>query len=320
MDGLNRDRLVVIVGGSGFLGRYLVQEIARTGARMRIVVRSPEKAQFLKPLGALGQIQLVGHDIADPGAMAAAFAPADMGVNLVGILDERAGQKFARVQAEGAANAARAAADAGVSAFVQVSAIGADAASPAEYARTKAAGEAAVMAALPHATIIRPSIVFGPEDQFINRFAAMATGPLPVVPVIAGDTRFQPVHVVDVAKAITAALGDPARFGGQVFELGGPRTYSFREIIAWILREIRSRKSMVEVPDAVARLMGRAGDIVPLVPMTSGQFAMLQSDNVARGPGFDAFGIDPVPMEAAAPLYLERYRSGGRFHRELAAG
>lgn len=319
MDGLSGDRLVVIVGGSGFVGRYVVQELARTGVRLRIVARTPEKAAFLKPLGGLGQIQVMPGNVGDLASLTAAFDKADGGVNLVGILDERAGQKFARVQADGAANVAHAAAAAGVASFVHVSAIGADAGSAAAYASTKAAGEAAVRAALPQATIVRPSIVFGPEDQFINRFAALAKS-LPVVPVIAGGTRFQPVYVVDLARAIAAALAEPARFGGQTFELGGPRTYAFREIIAWIVHEIRSAKSLVEVPDAVARIMGRAGDTLPFVPMTSGQFEMLQSDNVATGPGLAAFGIAPTPLEAVAPAYLERYRTGGRFHREAKGG
>lgn len=310
------DRLVVVVGGSGFLGRYLVQELVKTGARVRVVVRTPENANFLKPLAALGQIEIVAGNVTNAASMTAAFDKADAGVNLVGILDERSGQKFAGVQAEGAATVARAAAAANVMSFVQVSAIGADAGSKAEYASTKAAGEAAVTAALPHATIVRPSIVFGPEDQFINRFAAMASGPLPVVPVVAGDTRFQPVFVVDVAKAIVAALADPALYGGKTFELGGPKVYAFRDIIAWIMREIRSTKSMVEVPGFAAKLMGHAGDFVPLVPMTSGQFTMLQSDNVAHAPGLDAFGIAATPLEAVAPAYLERYRTAGRFHRD----
>jgi uncharacterized protein YbjT (DUF2867 family) len=324
-DGSLTDRLVVVVGGSGFVGRYLVPELVRAGARVRVVVRTPENANFLKPLGGLGQIEIVRGNVTDAGSLAAAFAHADAGVNLVGILDERAGQKFAKVQADGAGAVARAAAAVGVTAFVQVSAIGADAGSKAEYASTKAAGEAAVLAALPHATVVRPSIIFGPEDAFINRFAAMASGPMPVVPVVAGNTRFQPVFVVDVAKAIAAALADPAKYGGKTFELGGPRVYAFRDIIAWIMREIRSTKSMIEVPDFAAKLMGRAGDVVPLVPMTSGQFEMLQSDNVvgvadapgvAKVAGFDAFGIDPVPLEAVAPAYLERYRTAGRFHRD----
>ncbi len=315
MDGSLAGRLVVVVGGSGFVGRYLVQELARTEARIRVVVRSPERAGFLKPLGRVGQIEIVAGDVTDAARINAAFRHADAGVNLVGILDERAGQKFLAVQADGTATVARAAAAAGVSAFVQVSAIGADAASGAEYARTKAAGEAAVTAALPRATILRPSLVFGPEDQFINRFAALAKS-APVMPVVAGGTRFQPVYVVDLARAIVMALTDPAVFGGQTFELGGPRTYHFRDIIAWIMREIRVDKPLIEVPPFAARAMGRAGDLLPFVPMTSGQYVMLQSDNVAAPPGFAAFGIDPVPLEAVAPAYLERYRTAGRFHRD----
>lgn len=315
MSGVLFDRLVVVTGGSGFVGRYLVQALAKADARIRVVVRIPENANFLKPLGKLGQIEIVGGDVTSAASMAAAFTHADAGVNLVGILDERSGQKFDRVQAEGAGNVARAAAGAGVRAFVQVSAIGADAGSSAGYARTKAAGEAAVTAAIPAATIVRPSLVFGPEDQFINRFAALAKAS-PVVPIVAGDTRFQPVYVKDLADAIVAAIADPGRYGGQVFELGGPRVYHFRDIIAWIMAEIRVTKAAVEVPPAAAKLMGRAGDFLPFMPMTSGQWTMLQTDNVTRGPGFDAFGITPVPLEAVAPAYLERYRTAGRFHRD----
>ena len=311
------DGLVVIVGGSGFVGRYVVQELARTGLRMRVVVRTPEAAAFLRPLGAVGQIQLVGGNVSDAAGLGRAFENATAGVNLVGILAESGKQRFDAVQAKGAGNVARAAAAAGVAAFVQVSAIGADAASPARYAQTKAAGEAAVHAALPHATILRPSIIFGPEDQFINRFAQLART-LPVVPVVAGATRFQPVYVLDVAQAVAAALADPAQFGGKIFELGGPTRYAFREIIAWILREIRVGKPLVEVPALIAKAMARAGDFVPGAPMTFDQWTMLQTDNIATGPGLAAFGISPTPLESVAPRYLERYRSGGRFHRDAA--
>ena len=311
------DGLVVIVGGSGFVGRYVVQELARTGVRMRVVVRTPEAAAFLRPLGAVGQIQLVGGNVSDAAGLGRAFENATAGVNLVGILAESGKQRFDAVQAKGAGNVARAAAAAGVAAFVQVSAIGADAASPARYAQTKAAGEAAVRTALPHATILRPSIIFGPEDQFINRFAQLART-LPVVPVVAGATRFQPVYVLDVAQAVAAALADPAQFGGKIFELGGPTRYAFREIIAWILREIRVGKPLVEVPALIAKAMARAGDFVPGAPMTFDQWTMLQTDNIATGPGLAAFGISPTPLESVAPRYLERYRSGGRFHRDAA--
>lgn len=314
------DDLIVIVGGSGFIGRYLVQELARTGRRMRIVTRDPQTALFLKPLGGLGQIQPVAGNIRDAAAMARAFEGASAGVNLVGILGESGSQSFAGVQAEGAAHVARAAAATGVASFVQMSAIGADPASPSAYGRTKAEGEAAVRAALPHATVLRPSLVFGSDDGFTNRFAAMATNTPAMVPVVAGGTRFQPAYVLDVARAAAAALCDPARHGGQVYSLGGPRIYALRELIAWIAAQVRCTKPLVELPDAAAAAMARIGSFVPGAPLTWDQWQMLQSDNVvpAGAPGFADFGIDPVPLEAVAPTWLVRYRSGGRFHRDAA--
>lgn len=314
------DGLVTVVGGSGFIGRYVVRDLAAAGARVRVAVRSPDKALFLKTQGGLGQVQLVAANLADPKSMAAAMRGADAAVNLVGILAEGGGRSFAGIHATGAATVARAAAEAGAHAFVQVSAIGADAASPSAYGRSKAAGEAGVSAAFPTATIVRPSIVFGPEDQFINRFAELART-LPFVPVVAGSTRFQPVHVLDVARAIVAALGDPARFGGQVFELGGPRIYSFRAILDYIVRELRVDRPLIEVPAFAARLMARAGDYLPAAPMTSDQYAMLQRDNVVAdgAVGFAAFDIVPTPLEAIAPGYLARYRRSGRFNDDPPA-
>lgn len=311
------DGLVTIVGGAGFVGRYVVQTLAETGVRMRIVSRNPEAAQYLKPLGALGQIQLTRGDIRDAAQMNRAFDGATAGVNLVGILAESGSQKFQSVQVAGAANAARAAATAGVTAYVQMSAIGADAASPAGYARTKAGGEAAVREALPHATILRPSIIFGREDQFINRFAALANT-LPVIPVVAGKTRFQPVYVLDVARAVAAALADPAAHGGRTYALGGPEVMSFRAILQWIATEIRSKKPLVEVPDGIAALMAKAGSFVPFAPMTWDQWQMLQRDTVVEPgePGLHELGIEPTPLASIAPAYLERYRKGGRFHRD----
>ncbi len=314
---LGPDGLAVIVGGSGFIGRYLVQALAQTGIRIRVVARNANAALFLKPLGSLGQIDIVSADVRQPAALAHAFKGATHGVNLVGILDESA-QKFDSIQHLGAAAVAQAAAHAGVQAFVHVSAIGADRESPARYGRSKGDGEAAVRALLPAATIVRPSIVFGPEDNFLNRFAALARG-LPFMPVIAGDTRFQPVYVGDVARAIVTALAQPAEFGGKSYDLGGPRTYSFRELLGWILREIRSDKPLVEVPSAAAKAMAQLGKLLPGIPMTYDQWLMLQRDNVAVPPGLAAFGIDAVPLEAIAPGYLERFRTAGRFHRERAA-
>lgn len=318
--GLDQTALVTIVGGSGFIGRYVVEELARTGARLRVAVRDPQAAGFLKPLGQLGQIAPIAADIRSDSDVAAAFDGATHGVNLVGILAESGKQTFAALQAEGAIRVAKAAAANGARGYVQISAIGADAASPARYARTKAAGEAGVLAALPTATILRPSLVFGREDGFTNRFAGLA-GTAPVMPVVAGGTRFQPVYVRDVARAVVAALADPAAYGGRTYELGGPRRYAFRELVAWILREIGSTKSMIELPNALAALMGKAGDILPFLPMTSDQWAMLQRDNIVAdgAPGLAELGVAATPLEAVAPEWLVRYRRGGRFATDRAA-
>ncbi len=305
--------LVTVVGGSGFLGRYVVQRLAEAGFRVRVAVRHPEAALFLKPLGGLGQIQLVHGDITSDAQMAGAFAGADAGVNLVGILAETGSQSFAAVQAAGAGRAAAAAAAAGVQHFIQISAIGADAASSVPYARTKAQGEAAVMAAIPTATILRPSLVVGPEDQFLNRFAAMARLS-PVLPVIAGDSRFQPVFVMDVAAAVVAALSR-ADAAGRTYELGGPDVMSFRAILAMINAQTRQHRRLVEVPAAIAALMAKLGDVLPFMPMTSDQLTMLGKDNVVAAgmPGLAELGVLLTPMSAFVPAMLERYRPGGRF-------
>ncbi len=314
MSSLAPGSLVTVVGGSGFIGRYVVQRLVERGFRLRVAVRTVQTAAFLKPLGGLGQIEIVRADIRSDTDMARAFDGAGAGVNLVGILSESGAQRFDAVQAEGAGRAARAAAAAGAQHFVQISAIGANAASPAAYARSKARGEANVRAAFPDAVILRPSIVFGPEDQFFNRFAAMARI-APLMPVIAGATRFQPVYVGDVADAVVAALTEPV--GGGTYELGGPTVYSFRDLLKFIVAETRTGRPLVEVPDAIAKLMGRAGDFLPFLPMTSDQFAMLQRDNIADAalPGLAALGVPPTPVEAIVPAMLERYRSSGRFNR-----
>ena len=312
------DSLVTVVGGSGFLGRYIVQRLAEAGYRVRVAIRHPERALFLKPLGGLGQIQLVHGNITSNAQMAAAFEGASAGINLVGILDEKGGQKFSAIQADGAARSARSAAAAGIAHYVQVSAIGADAASSVPYARTKAAGEAAVLAAIPTATILRPSLVVGPEDQFLNRFAAMARS-APVLPVISGNTRFQPVYVLDVAAAVLAALVTPAA-AGTTYELGGPEVLTFRAILQMINTQTRHNRRLVEVPAGIAALMGRMGDILPFMPMTSDQLAMLGKDNVVAAgmPGLADLGVAATPLEAFAPAMLERYRPSGRFNKVLA--
>lgn len=307
------DALVTIIGGSGFLGRYVVQRLAEAGHRVRVVVRHPERALFLKPLGGLGQIQLVQGNVVSDASMAQAFDGATAGINLVGILAESGKQTFSAVQAEGAGRAARAAAAAGITHYVQMSAIGADLSSPVPYARSKAEGEAAVRAAIPAAVVLRPSLVVGPEDQFLNRFAAMARLS-PVLPVICGDSRFQPVYVLDVAAATCAALSRPDA-AGKTFELGGPDIMSFRAILQMINAETDLKRQLVEVPAGVAGLMGKMGDVLPFMPMTSDQLAMLKKDNVATGPGLAELGLEPTPMAAFVPTMLERYRSSGRFHQ-----
>lgn len=309
------DGLVTVVGGSGFIGRYVVQELCRAGARVRVVTREPTGAAFLKPLGGLGQVEIFTGSIRSAASLAPAFEGATGAVNLVGIL---AGD-FDAVHVRGAATVARAAAAAGMKAFVQISAIGADAESPSAYGRSKAAGEAAVREAFPAATILRPSIVFGREDAFINRFAGLVAA-LPVVPVVAPATRFQPVYVLDVARAVAAAIADPGRFGGQTFELGGPKTYSMRGLIEWIMAETYAAKTLVDVPDPIAAMLAKLTGWLPAAPITSDQWAMLQRDNVASGEGLSALGIQPTPLEAIAPGYLVRYRKQGRFNPGRAGG
>lgn len=298
-------KLVTIFGGGGFLGRYTAQALLKQGARIRVVCRNPESANYINPLGNLGQVQLMRGDIRKPVSVARAVADADAVVNLVGSFDN-----MDAVQHIGAANVAQAAAAAGVSSLVHVSAIGADANSAAEYGRSKAAGEAAVLAAFPAATILRPSIVFGREDQFINRFAGLIRM-LPIVPVIGGTTRFQPVYVGDVAKTIAAAL---LKNEGGLFELGGPDIYSMFELNRWIAKAIGRDPMFVEVPDAAAKLMAQTTGWLPGAPITLDQFKMLGSDNVVQGTdGLTAFGITPTPLETVADDWLNIYRKHGRF-------
>ncbi len=309
------DSLITVIGGSGFLGRYIVQRLAETGFRIRVVVRRPDAALFLKPAGGLGQIQIVHGNIATGAGIARAFDGASAGINLVGILAESGSQRFDTVQARGAGNAARAAATAGIQHYIQMSAIGADALSPIAYARSKGEGEGAVRAAIASALILRPSLVVGPEDQFLNRFAAMARS-APFLPVIAGDTRFQPVFVNDVAAATLAALD--GHFGhGHVYELGGPDIFRFRDILAMINSETRRNRRLVEIPAPIAKMMGMLGDYLPFVPMTSDQYAMLQNDNVVHPalPGLAELGVTPTPLSAFVPAMLARYRPGGRFSK-----
>ena len=309
-------RLVTVFGGSGFVGRYVVQEIARTGARVRVAVRRPNEAHFLKPMGDVGQVVPVQANIRNELSVARALHGADAVVNLVGILHETHYQSFNAVHHRGAATIAGCAAEAEIENVVHLSAIGADADSPAEYARSKAAGEAAVRAAIPAAAIIRPSIVFGPEDDFFNRFATMARI-APALPLVGGgETRFQPVYVDDVAAAVVRVLTDPA-LAGQTFELGGPNVYTFRALMELMIKVTGQKRGLVPLSFGMARAMGRVCEMIPLItpPITRNQVEMLRSDNVCSGacPVLSELGINPASAEAILPTYLWRYRKGGQF-------
>ncbi|HWV13605.1 MAG TPA: complex I NDUFA9 subunit family protein, partial [Sphingobium sp.] len=285
------------------------------GARVRIAQRDLAGALRVQPLGALGQKQFVAADIRNAQSVARAVAGSNIVINLVGVLSgDLEGSHH-----DGAANVAKAAAEAGAKALVHVSAIGADARSPSAYGRSKAAGEAAVEAAFPNATIIRPSIIFGPEDQFLNRFAELISR-LPVVPVIGADTKFQPVYVADVAQAITNAAAEPDRYGGQTYELGGPRQISMMDLNRWIGEAIGRDRSLVAVPAGVASAIASLGWL-PGAPITRDQYAMLQRDNIVSPgtAGLAELGVSPTPMEAIADSWLVRYRRHGRFAGRVKA-
>ncbi|MEP7007336.1 MAG: complex I NDUFA9 subunit family protein [Sphingomonas bacterium] len=306
-----KDRLVTLIGGGGFIGRYVAQELLAAGARLRIAQRDPREALFLKPLGGLGQIQFVAADVRKPETIARAVAGVEAVVNLAGSFSDLDG-----VVAGGARAVAEAAASAGASSLVHISAIGADPESPAAYGRAKAAGEAAVRAAFPAATILRPATVFGREDAFVNRFAAMIAR-APVVPVLRSGARFQPVYVADVAQAVKAALGDPA--AGQTLELGGPDVLTMGALIRWIAGAIGRDPAILELPDVVGGLIAMGG-FLPGAPITRDQWLMLQSDTVVTGiDGLATLGITPTPMDAVAPGWLVRYRRHGRFGTHAAA-
>ncbi len=331
---MNR-RVVTVFGGSGFLGRHLVRRLAADGAIVRVAVRDTEAARFLMTAGDVGQIVPVAADVTDPALAAAAARGADAVVNLVGILWERGRRTFERIHAEGAANVAHAAGAAGVRRLVHVSAIGAAGDSPSAYARTKAAGEAAVLEAFPEATIVRPSVVFGPEDKFFNLFAGLArlsfalpvfgcpfppkvtvfSGGAPLRVDLFGDggTRFQPVYVGDVADGLMKILADP-QTRGQVFEFGGPRVYSFKALMELMLAEIGRKRLLVPVPFAFARMNAWFLEKFPQPLLTRDQVRLLERDNVVSGKArtFADLGIEPAAAEAILPTYLHRFRRPGR--------
>lgn len=309
--------LVTVFGGTGFVGRQVVRALAKQGLRIRVAVRQPGRGYRLRMLGDVGQIEVVQANLREPASVARAVAGAEAVVNLVAVLFESGRQGFEALHVDGARTLAEAARAAGVSRFVQISAIGADPASPSKYGRTKAAGEAAVRAVYPDAVILRPSIIFGPEDAFFNRFAQMASIS-PALPLVGGGhTRFQPVFVTDVAAAVAKSVLDPA-CAGRTFELGGPTVYSFKALLEMLLLETGQKRLLVPLPFGLADLIGRAGDLqAALMPpvLTSDQVALLRTDNVvaAGAPGLAELGVVATSVEAVIPTYLYRYRKGGQY-------
>ena len=319
-------KLAVVFGGSGFIGRNVVRELAKRGWRVRVAVRRPHHALFLRPMGAVGQIQLAQANVRYRGSIAEALKGADAVVNLVGLLHQEGDQKFDTVQAGGAAAIAQLAAAEGVTNFVHVSAIGADADSDSLYARSKGLGEKAVRDSMPSATIIRPSVVFGTEDKFFNKFAAMLsmTPPFLPVPILfgGGQTKFQPVYVDDVADAICGALEKPAD-AGRTYEIGGPRVYTFKELLELVLKETGRKRILLPVPFALAPVVGFAGEMIGIAPffeppVTRDQIKLMKHDNVVGAGGATVgvtgdFGISPVTVEAVLPTYMVRFRKYGQF-------
>jgi uncharacterized protein YbjT (DUF2867 family) len=306
-------RRVTVLGASGFVGRYVVKRLAAQGALVCAVCRHASDAGFLKPMGDVGQIAPIDADLRDDQALAAVIAGADAVVNAVGILYERGAQSFDALHHLLPRRIAVEARAAEVKHLVHLSAIGADPQSPAAYARSKAAGEAALRREFPAAVVLRPSIVFGPEDSFFNRFAAIARI-APALPLIGGgNTRFQPVYVGDVADAIVAALTRPDA-PGRVYELGGPEVLSFRELMQLLLREVRRKRLLVPIPFGLAMVKAAFLEWLPVPPLTRDQVRLLRRDNVASPgmPGLAELGITPTALELILPTYLDRYRRGGR--------
>jgi NADH dehydrogenase len=300
---------VVVFGGSGFIGRYVVKRLAAAGHPVRVACRDIERAKFLKPMGAVGQISPMLTNVRFPETVAAACEGMDWVVNLVGILYQSGAQHFDSVQAEGAGTIAKAATAAGASKLVHVSAIGADPDSESLYAQSKAAGEAAVKAAFPTATIMRPSVVFGPEDDFFNRFANLARLS-PVLPLIdGGHTKMQPVYVGDVADAICKALVDDA-CAGETYELGGPRILTMKEIMEYTLAEAGMKRLLLPLPSAIAAIQASLLELLPTPPLTRDQLKLLAHDNVVSdgAKSFADLEITPTPVEAVVPRYLGRFR------------
>ena len=312
------EELVTVFGGGGFVGRYVVEILLRSGVRVRVASRNPRRDYFIQPLAQVGQLGFVEAYVTNADSVRRAINGASAVINLVGIF----GRRMPAVHVGGAKHIADAASDAGAEALVHISAIGADPKSPSNYGRTKSEGELAVRKAFPKATIIRPSLVFGPEDNLTNRFAGLARL-LPIMPVIAAGRKFQPVYVRDLAQAIATAALDPRKHGGTTYELGGPQVLTMKELHLAILELSGQEAALVEMPDVFASLLSRFGWL-PGAPLTRDQWLMLGRDNVQSGehPGLEAFGIRPTPLDAVGFEWLGRFRRGGQFagrHIDMAA-
>jgi len=306
---INADsRIVTVFGGGGFIGRYVCEILFKQDVRVRVACRHPRAAYFLQPLAPVGSLGFVRCDITDADSVRRAVKDSSTVINLVGVFK---GALHA-VHATGAKTIAEEARDAGAGALVHVSAIGADRESDSDYGRSKGEGEAAVRAAFAGATIIRPSIVFGPEDNLTNRLAGLSR--LPVLPVIAAERRFQPVYVKDIAKAIATAALDPRRFGGKTFDIGGPQIMTMEDIYAISARSAGHEPDLLDLPNFASSFLSWFG-FLPGAPLTRDQWKMLQRDNLParKSPGLEAFGIEPTALGAVAPEWLTRFRQGGRW-------
>jgi NADH dehydrogenase len=318
---ITHGRRVTVFGGSGFIGRYIVRRLAAEGWVVRVACRDAIAAAFLKTAGAVGQVVPMHVEVTEPDeVLDAAIAGSDAVINLVGILYESGRRSFKTIHADVPARIARIAARNGVSSLVQMSALGADAGSPSAYARSKAEGEIGTLAVFPLATIIRPSIVFGPEDSFFNKFACIARYS-PALPLIGGGhTRFQPVYVGDVADAIVRVLHEDAA-RGQTYELAGPRVYTFQQLMELMLRELRRHRGLIPLPFWLADIQASVLQLLPMPLLTRDQVRLLRRDNVLSGtkPGLAELGIQPTALELILPTYIDIYRKGGRFAAPSAA-
>lgn len=301
-----KQTVITILGGTGFLGTYVVKELAKTGALIKVVSRNPNDAWEAKTAGSVGQIGLVQANIRDKASIYQAIAGSDIVINLIGILQEHGKQSFPAVHAQGAELVAKAAKEAGVRKFIHVSALGVDRTPQSKYARTKLNGEKAVAAVFPDATILRPSVVFGPEDNFFNLFATMAKF-MPFLPLIGGGkTRFQPVYVDDIAKAIRAVV-ERSDTRGKIYELGGPKVYSFKEILRYILTLTHRKRCLLSIPFPLASVQAAFLELIPQAPLTRDQVSLLKSDNIISEKAwtFKDLGITPTALEAVVPRYIK---------------